>query len=213
MKHLWINRQDNAELLIFFNGWGMDEQPFSHLKSDGIDVLMFYDYTDLTIPDVTLNYTRTHLAAWSFGVWAYAASGFKLPLASATAFNGTVRPVDAEEGIEPATFMNTAENWDAANRAKFYRRICGGAEAVVDFKEPNRTPEDQLTELKSIGLAAIAGAEAHFTRAVVGEQDRIFGVKPQLNSWNKRNVAITIVPEAHYLFGKCQYWKELLNED
>lgn len=210
MKHLWINRRGNNELLIFFNGWGMDEQPFSHLKADGLDVLMFYDYRGLELPDLSLEYTRINLAAWSFGVWAYAASGLELPFSRVIAFGGTLRPICAGEGIDPAVFMNTAENWNDGGRSKFYRRICGGPAAFGEFTPPRRTVEDQSEELKTIGLSAMTGAEARFTLAVIGEHDRIFSVNAQLNSWSKRGVNTVIVPEAHYMFGKYHYWRELL---
>jgi biotin synthesis protein BioG len=214
MKHLWINRRGNNELVVFFNGWGMDEKPFSHLKTDDLDVLMFYDYRDLKLPELKLEYTRINLVAWSFGVWAYAASGLELPFSRIIAFGGTLRPICAEEGIDPAVFMSTVENWNEGGRSKFYRRICGGTAGFEQFSQPERAVEEQLEELKTIGLAAMTGAEARFTRAMVGENDRIFAVNAQLNSWSKRGVKTVLVPEAHYMFGKYHYWKELLfNED
>ena len=40
MKKLWINKRNAPELLLFFNGWGMDEKPFKHLAiDDDLDVL------------------------------------------------------------------------------------------------------------------------------------------------------------------------------
>ncbi len=211
MKHLWINRQGNNELLIFFNGGGMDARPFGHLAADDLDVLMFYDYRDLCLPELKLEYTRINVVAWSFGVWAYAACGLELPCSRVIAFGGTLRPIDAQEGIDPAVFMSTVDNWDEAGRTKFYRRICGGAAGFQTFKLPARSVESQVEELKVIGLAAMGTeAETRYTRAFVGEQDRIFAVDAQLNSWSKRGVKTVIVPEAHYMFGHCHHWKELL---
>ena len=47
MKYKWLNRENNDKLIVFFNGWGMDECVVKHLYPDDYDVLMFFDYTTL----------------------------------------------------------------------------------------------------------------------------------------------------------------------
>ena len=44
MEYKWLNRKNNSKLIVFFNGWGMDENIVAHLEFDEYDVLMFYDY-------------------------------------------------------------------------------------------------------------------------------------------------------------------------
>ena len=71
MKYEWLNRENNSEIIVFFNGWGMDENIVSHLDFDGYDVLMFYDYNSLeTDFDFSLlnKYSKRYLTAWSMGV-------------------------------------------------------------------------------------------------------------------------------------------------
>ena len=46
MKYKFYN-ENNEKLIIFFNGWGMDEFIISHLDRKGYDLLVFYDYTNL----------------------------------------------------------------------------------------------------------------------------------------------------------------------
>ena len=70
MKYKWLNKKENTELIIFFNGWGMDEAVIKHLNFENYDVLMFYDYnfleTDFDFSSIN-NYKK-HLVAWSMGV-------------------------------------------------------------------------------------------------------------------------------------------------
>ena len=214
MKHQWINRKGNPVLLMFFNGWGMDANVFSHLSVDDVDVLMFYDYTDTSLPELAdcAKYAEIHLAAWSLGVYAAAFSGLKLPIWSATAFNGTILPISAVEGIDPIAFEATLANWNEIGQKKFYRRIRGGSE----FSEPQRTLTNQRTELAKIAERAVQTTKPnlHFTRAFAGANDRIFLLAAQRACWEKRHVPLTVLPEPHYLFGHYKFWKELyLNEN
>ena len=70
MKYKWLNKKENNELIIFFNGWGMDESVVNHLDYENYDVLMFYDYnsleTDFNFEKIK-NYKK-HLISWSMGV-------------------------------------------------------------------------------------------------------------------------------------------------
>ena len=47
MKYKWLNRGENNKIILFFNGWGMDENVVKHLDCEDYDVLMFYDYNTL----------------------------------------------------------------------------------------------------------------------------------------------------------------------
>ena len=89
----------------------MDEYPFSPLKSNEWNVIMFYDYSDL-VPDLDLatifsEYEEIVLIAWSMGVWAgqQIFSSFKDDLQGALAINGTLCPVDDED--EAAELIRT----------------------------------------------------------------------------------------------------------
>ena len=38
MQYKWLNKKENKNLIVFFNGWGMSEKAVSHLDFDGYDV-------------------------------------------------------------------------------------------------------------------------------------------------------------------------------
>ena len=44
MQYKWLNKKGNKNLIVFFNGWGMDKKVVEHLLFDDYDVLTFYDY-------------------------------------------------------------------------------------------------------------------------------------------------------------------------
>jgi len=78
MQFKWLNKNNNKNLIVFFNGWGMNETPVSHLKNNDFDVLMIYDYRDFDFDFKQFDfekYDRKYLVCWSMGV--YAANLFK----------------------------------------------------------------------------------------------------------------------------------------
>ena len=44
MKFKLLNKKNNDNLIVFFNGWGFDEKIVSNLKFDEFDVVTFFDY-------------------------------------------------------------------------------------------------------------------------------------------------------------------------
>ena len=219
----WINRAGSAGLLVFFNGWGMDARPFSQLDSTGLDVLMCYDYSGMKMPveidKLAGQYSNCYLTAWSLGVWAAAnaLSGKRELFSSAVAINGTLRPVDAENGIAPEIFQGTIDAWNAVSRRKFYRRMCVKPEITAAFcaLEPERDADSQQQELIAIQQAALSETAlpcgSLFDRAVIGVEDRIFPAAAQENFWKSANVPSRITAAPHYPFAGVRHWKELIN--
>ena len=53
-------QRKTKKIILFFNGWGMDENVVNHLNSEDYDVLMFYDYNSLdTDFDLLNNYSES----------------------------------------------------------------------------------------------------------------------------------------------------------
>jgi biotin synthesis protein BioG len=213
MKKLWINRQNSAELLLFFNGWGMDEKPFRHLKADpGLDVLMFYDYTELENVEVPDNYKSIHLAAWSLGVFAAAQVLPGIEFSSAVAINGTLTPIDEKEGIAPAVFQGTIDSWSDTARIKFNRRMCLEHHDFFKENQPERSVESQKTELIALQEQILNGPVPAniFKEAVISLNDRIFLRHAQENHWRKARIPVMIIDEPHYFFPEMKSWKDML---
>lgn len=216
MKKLWINRQNSSELLLFFNGWGMDENPFKHLAIDSdLDVLMIYDYTVLEAIEELENYKTIHLVAWSLGVFAAAKVLAGMEFASAAAINGTLKPIDEGEGIAPVIFQGTIDSWSEVARMKFNRRMCG-IKHNKQFKAnaPERSVECQKSELISLREQIInsPAPENIFQQAIISLNDKIFTRHNQETHWKNVRIPLTIIDEPHYFFPEIKSWKEMLFE-
>jgi len=206
-----LHRADNGKLLLFFNGWGMDDTLFSEWAAPEFDVMTVCDYTTCeSLPDLS-GYAELHLAAWSLGVRAAAEvlAGAPYRFESATAFNGTLRSVDAEYGIPPAVFAGTVANWgDEHARDHFFRRLAGRAE----FRRPARSWESQRDELAALEtrFSASPVPPNPFRTAWIGGRDRIIPAAAQRNFWGGEPVAVVGLPDApHDLFAAFRSFGEV----
>lgn len=214
MKKLWINKPGAPELLVFFNGWAMDEKPFKHLSaSNELDVLMIYDYTLLEELEDFSDYKAVHLVAWSLGVFAAAKVLAGREFASALAINGTLKPIDTGEGIAPAIFQGTIDSWSEIGRMKFNRRMCG-VKYNKQFKAnfPARSVEDQKAELIALQKEIVNNPVPAniFQQAIIGLGDKIFTRHAQENHWHNARIPMRIIDEPHYFFPALESWKEML---
>ena len=214
MKKLWINKQNSPELLLFFNGWGMDEKPFKHLETtNGLDVLMIYDYTTLEDIEELNDYKTIHLAAWSLGVFAAAKVLAGINFASAVAINGTLKPIDEDEGIAPTIFQGTIDSWSEVARMKFNRRMCGIEHAKqLKANAPERSIESQKIELIALQEQITNNPipENIFQYAIISLNDKIFTRHNQETHWKNARIPLTIIDEAHYFFPDMKNWKDML---
>lgn len=219
----WTQRQGNDRLLIFFNGWGMDDGIAGYLQANtpeefGHDVLHCYDYRSTVLPadvhEAIAGYHERTLVAWSLGVWAARQAGLE-GIKRALAVNGTMTPVNREEGIPPDIFQATLDNYDEENRARFMRRMCGSSalfEAFLDVA-PLRAADDQKDELASILQNVVQGGTGRssswsYTHALIGGRDMIFPPKAQELAW--RGVQCERAGGMpHFPFFKFGNWPEL----
>ena len=214
MKLSWLHRTgDGRRVLLFFNGWSMDDTLFEGWETSGVDVLTVCDYTRLEPLPELAGYEELHLAAWSLGVRVAAELLENMPyrFETATAFNGTLRPVDAEFGIDPAIFAGTAEHWgDERAWERFYRRLAGSA----PFRQPRRTPESQQEELVSLQkhIESSPVPVNPFRRAWISGRDRIIPAAAQRKFWAGESVAVTEKPDApHFPFGEIHSFEEIID--
>lgn len=129
--HLEKNNSEN--LILFFCGWGMDENPFSILNNTS-DVLYVYDYTtpEFDVFDFSA-YKKVDLLAFSYGVYASSIANLSnVKLNSRTAINGTLIPVDDKLGV-PIRQFELTEKMDSQTVVKFRERLFGGEKSKRAF--------------------------------------------------------------------------------
>lgn len=219
MNQYWLKKDFNKNLIIFFNGWGMDEKPFKHIKSNNYDVLTLFDYQDIeineTFKDQCKGYDQIVIISWSLGGWVTAKLAHKLPDYNlAIGINTTLSPVNDNYGIPEPTFRATFENLSPENLNAFYRRMFSNKEDFQKFCQikPNRDLQNQKNELitlyKNILNSDIA-FNFSFDRIIIGNKDRIIPAKNQSAFWqNKLNYLLIDAP--HYPFFLWQSWEDII---
>lgn len=204
MKHEFVIRSGNRRLLLIFAGWGMDANPFRHISRPGYDVLVVWDYRDLSLDwTIAAGYDEIALIAWSMGVYAASMTIHSIDhlITARIAVNGTMTPVDNLCGIPEAVFEGTASTLDERNLRKFFRRMCGDRATTDRFMlaAPSRPVGELVDELRAIFPEPwFANPKVTaWDRAVIGRQDAIFPPCNQQRAW--QGTPIVVLDRPHYI--------------
>ena len=205
MKYKWLNKIGNKKLIIFFNGWGMDDNIVAHLDYEKFDVLMFYDYntleTDFDFETLNL-YTEKNLIAWSMGVMGGSKGKWNsICFTQTVAINGTLKPIDEKFGIHPKIFDLTIKGFNEKGRDRFIDSMLDEKQKIVC----ERDIENQLSEL--IALKNYNSDESFkYNKVLISNNDKIIPTKSQVAFWE-------IQPNlngGHCPFFQFKKWSEIL---
>ncbi|BDD04070.1 DUF452 family protein [Aureibacter tunicatorum] len=215
----WITKDSN-NLIIFFNGWGMDISPFKHLHSNDFDLLHIFDYSDSNHQDMIderrINeYKNVVLISWSLGVWKsnqFLNHNKGVRCDKKIAINGTLQPINDQFGIPEKIFLGTLENLNERNLLKFRKRMCFKSPGETFFFEhlPTREFENVKTELKELfdDIKSESNVFANFDKAVISENDLIIPSNNQHSFWDGKTDIITL-NDSHYPFHLWKSWDEI----
>ena len=208
MKYKWLNKCENSKIILFFNGWGMDECVVKHLDSEDYDVLMFYDYNTLdTDFDFNLlnNYSEKNLIAWSMGVMtgSLLASllNFSKENGTSTAINGTLSPIDMEFGIHPKIYDLTIKGFNEKGRERFIKSMF---DKDIEFC-CNRNIAEQRAELIALKNYQ-ADKTFKYNKVLICDNDKIIPTKSQVAFWETE----PNLKGGHCPFFNFTKWSELL---
>lgn len=203
MKQYFVKHNDNKSLILFFSGWGMDENTLCIVQKD-YDTSICFDYTDMTFEKSQYeNYEVIDVYGWSMGVWAasYVLQNCDLPIRKRIAINGTIFPIEAQKGINPTIFQKTIDSLSEQSLLKFNKRMCGDKIGFELFENnaSHRSIESLKSELISIQLNIRKSSVPtfHWDKAIIGSRDLIFQPENQKKAWE--NTKYEIVDEAHFL--------------
>ena len=203
MKYKWLNKENNKKLIVFFNGWGMDECVVKHLQAGNYDVLMFYDYnsldTDFDFESIN-TYSEKYLIAWSMGVMI--ATLFDIDYVSKTAVNGTLRPIDDEFGIPKRIYDVTLKCFSPKGAERFIKSMCSDNSDIYVTK---RDFESQKSELEALTHYE-AKQDFEYNRIILSNDDKIIPTKNQAAYWGME----PNIDSGHAPFYKFIKWSELL---
>ena len=201
MKYKWLNLKQNDKLIVFFNGWGMDECVVKHLEPTDFDVLMFYDYTSLLFDENLIKrYKNKYLIAWSMGVMT--ATLFDIKYISKTAVNGTMKPIDNKFGIPAKIYDLTIKNFSDENAKKFILNMFDVDTKLPDLNRDFENLKQELVALKNYN----ANPNFKYDRIILCNNDKIIPTKNQAAFWGI---------EPNFKSGHCPFfnfkrWDELL---
>ncbi len=213
MQYHWLNRNKNKKFIVFFAGWSFDYHPFKIIPARDYDVLMFYDYSELTIPFEIPQYEETVLISWSMGVYIAYLLKTKLPdFTSKIAVNGTPYPIDNEFGIPERTFNLTLKYAENGLQGKFYENVFSDKELLEKYLQNpvKRTIQNRVTELQIlnelIGAQKITYDGEFYDKAIVSGSDKIIPTKNQINMWGN---SAKIINSGHFPFYNYTSWDEI----
>lgn len=213
MRYKWLNKQNNNKLIIFFNGWGMDEEVVKHLDCENYNVLMFYDYINLETDfdwSILSNYSELNLIAWSMGVMI---ATIVKPLASyfistnsknkgkAVAVNGTLKPIDKNYGINPKVYDLTVYSFGDLGQLKFIQGMFD-SDTKLAVSRDLENQRDELIALKDYK----ANEDFKYDKAIISSKDTIIPTRNQVAYWKKE----PNIEAGHCPFFKFEKWSDLL---
>lgn len=207
MKSQWLIRNNNKNIIVFFNGWGMDAKVVSHLCSDSFDVLMFFDYTDFEIENFDFSqYDKKIIIAWSMGVYVCNNYDCFKNFDKYIAINGTQKPIDDNYGIPVSVYNLTADNFNEYSCAKFMKKITSNVDLKAYCSRPAEDLKKELISIRDLKVKSYL----KFDKAIVSLKDRIIPAKNQLAYWQSLNTEVAEIDGAHYIFDSFCKWEDLI---
>ena len=219
MKAYWLNKENNENLIVFFAGWSFDENPFKNIVCKNYDVIIIYDYNDLSLPDKLNNlseYKNKILITWSMGVYAaYLHKGLFENFDKKIAINGTIYPVDDKYGIPVKIFELTLKHAQTGLKEKFYKNIFHTQEEYEKYLQNpvQRSIENRVSELENLYKDIknnLVEYEKFYDYAIVSEFDKTIPPKNQIESHKKNNTPFITLPYGHHLFYNFSSWEEII---
>lgn len=214
MQYHWLNKQNNKKLIIFFAGWSFDYKPFEFLECGDFDVLMFYDYDKLELPEIPY-YKEYFLISWSMGVFTAYLIKDKLPnFSKKIAVNGTPFPVNDDFGIPLKPFILTLRHAKTGLEGKFYQNIFAKTEEYNRYNcsAVERPIENRVSELNSL-YERIKNTnlsyEQYYDKALISNNDKIIPAKNQISFW-QNNAETELLESGHFPYYNFKSWNEIL---
>lgn len=219
MEAKWLSKNNLPKLIIFFNGWSLDDNIIKHLKSAEYDILMLNNYINLEIPKEILaqigKYEEKNIIAWSFGVWACGNTIKNFgKIKNAVAINGTTVAIDNNFSIPEKIFNLTLSTLSEKTYPKFFQNMFSSKKYNENLM-PERTIDSQKQELIQIQNMSLKQEKINcaklFNKVLIGTKDRIIPPENQINFWNTNKAEKIIeVDEGHYIFDLFKSWEEIL---
>ncbi len=211
MNQVLIDNKSD-KLIVFLNGWGMDERPFSPLKSSS-DVLFLSDYSDLSIDFDFSQYKNITLIAFSCGVFMASYLKEVLPKFDfKIAINGTIRLFDETYGISKE-ISKVFENISIENCLEFRKtKLLKTKAELQTFNkyQPHRSLESSRLEFEKLKEYSCKNTnpEYDYDKIISSKKDKIIPFKMQNEFWKNK---VKPIEAAHFPFYNFKSFEEIIN--
>ena len=196
------------KLILFFNGWGMDENIVSHLEIPIGYTLKIINFPYNFDKTILTQYDDIIFIGWSFGSYYLAKYLLENNIRSKKiiSLNGTPETI-GKNGISEGVFNLTLDTLTSDTLQKFYENMridntfSPSKKNFKDIKDELRYFKNNYIPLKNI-----------FTHAFIGKKDKIIPALRQKKYFESNNVNITELLCGHYPFSVIKSWSTLIGE-
>ncbi len=210
MRYFWLNQKNNSKLILFMNGWAMDESAVNHLDYGDYDILTINDYREFNLNLAEFDfskYEKKYLTGWSMGV--YVSNLFYDILKDfdkKIAISGTNKIIDNNCGIPVKIYDYTIKYFNSESKEKFLKNIFLNEKKDVIINQTTKELQDELISIKNIKF----DNSLKFDKAIVSKKDIIVPTKNQLNFWKNEKAEIIEIDAPHYVFNSFKSWQDII---
>jgi len=192
-------------IIIFFNGWGMDEKILKKLENK-----TNYEVLNISFPykidKVKLeNYKRKIFVGWSFGVYymcKFLNKNKDISYEDVIAINGTPEII-GKNGIPEKVYNLTLKHMNEENLEKFYINM------DYKFMTKSKKIDELIYELQYL-KDNYSPQENKVSKAIISINDKIIKSKNQNKYYESKDVEIKKVDGGHYIFSQLKSWEDIL---
>lgn len=192
-------------IIIFFNGWGMDEKIFEKLENKTNYKILNISFP-YKIDKVKLNkYKRKIFVGWSFGVYymcEFLNKNKDISYQEVIAINGTPEII-GKNGIPEKVYNLTLKHMNEENLEKFYINM------DYKFMTKSKKIDELIYELQYL-KDNYSPQENKVSKAIISINDKIIKSKNQNKYYESKDVEIKKVDGGHYIFSQLKSWEDIL---
>ena len=191
-------------LILFFNGWGMDENILKNLIIPKDWILKVINFPYEVVEDLS-KYEEIIYIGWSFGCHYLAKylEENRVISKKVVAINGHSENL-GKYGIPQKMFDLTLTTLTPENLKKFYKNM-GLEEEFIPARDFNSI-KDELAYFKE----NFSPIKNPFSYAYIGENDRIIPAARQIKFFEKNEVKPVLIKGEHYLFDRENLLEEIV---
>ena len=208
MKKYLVNKNSDR-LLIFFTGWGCDETEFEHIEATS-DVLILYDYYDLSLDFDFSKYKNFDLISYSAGIFIAAIFSFDFEIKRNIAISGSPYLFDEHFGLS-AEIQKILCNVTIENADEFAKNyLIKTDDEWKNFHHSKRTIDScraEFESLKNFYQCKKQDIKDIFDASIIGADDIIFNISAQKEFYGER---LKIINNArHNMFFRIKSYDDI----